>query len=145
MVRVTVKPERFGFLMFRLGFYDLRRRSSKCRMCDHVLQVQVQVVPVIRRPSNTRRLNARLSWKNAAKFPRDRTRFVLSEGNWPMNIAAVMPVVVVWSESWGKLVPREIKNSSSLYRYLIAISKLRLGRILTEPGPEQRKGSESWG
>ena len=60
-----------------------------------------------------------------------------------MNIAAVMPVVVVWSESWGKLVPREIKNSSSLYRYLIAISKLRLGRILTELGPEQRKGSES--
>ncbi len=51
-----------------------------------------------------------------------------------MNIAAVMPVVVVWSEFFKFKI---------IYRYLIAISKLRLGRILTEPGPEQRKGSES--
>ena len=48
-----------------------------------------------------------------------------------MNIAAVMPVVVVWSEFFKFKI---------IYRYLIAISKLRLGRILTEPGPEQRKG-----
>ena len=33
----------------------------------------------------------------------------------------------------GDKLPREIENPSRLYRYLIAISKLRLG-ILTEQG-----------
>jgi len=41
-----------------------------------------------------------------------------------------MSTVVGWS-SMGDKLPREIENP--LYRYLIAISKLRLG-ILTEQG-----------
>ena len=58
-----------------------------------------------------------------------RRRVVTSDGFWPVKKLRVLE-----EASWvvvGDKLPREIENP--LYRYLIAISKLRLG-ILTEQG-----------